>query len=193
MRYGIVHSACCPPLNFANTLSYFQSILLRRGFALFNSIIFSTQRVCLRVLLLPLVGAMLGGCGSGDSNPNYTGDGRQGIRGTAYVKNADGSMTPYADGSIVATANYCIHIRDGFVEGPACGDHIVASAITDSTGHYTLSLIPGTYTLQFAPHDDFNNPFVITLPGTVVKPRAFTAVDPLHDLSTPPQSGKATR
>ncbi len=154
---------------------------------MFNSKHFPTQSVCLRVLLLLLVGAPLGGCGSGDYNPDYTGNGMQGIRGTAYVKNVDGSMMPYADGSIVATANYCIRIRDGVVEGPACGDHIVASAITDAAGHYTLSLIPGMYILSFAPHDDFNNPFLVTLPGTVVKSRAFTTVDPLHDLSKPAQ------
>ena len=159
---------------------------------MFNSKHFSAQSVCLRLLLL-LVGALLGGCGNGDYNPDFTGNGMQGIRGIAYVKNADGSMTPYADGSIVATANYCIRIRDGAILGPACGDHIVGSAITDSTGHYTLSLIPGTYILSFAPHDDFNNPFLVTLPGTIVKSRAFTTVDPLRDLSMPAQTSKATR
>ena len=157
-----------------------------------NSRDFPTQRVCLRVYLLLLVGALLGGCGSGDDNPNYTGDGRQGIQGTAYIKNADGSRTAYANGSIVATANYCIHIRDGFTTGPPCGDHIVANALTDSAGHHKLSLIAGTYTLSFAPYDFTDHPFLTTLPGTVVKPHAFTSVDPLGDPSAPVQTSGTT-
>ena len=122
------------------------SAVIGRIITLYNSAFHSVQSTLRAAFLLLLCALLLCGCGGGggDTAPvTYQSDGTSGLRGTAYVQNADGTITPYANSNVAATKVFCAGITGG------CGARNVVTAATDAQGRFTLPVIAGTYGFAF--------------------------------------------
>ena len=128
--------------------------------------------------LLLLCALPLWGCGGGNGNAvliNYKGDGTSGARGTAYLQNADGTKTPFANSKVAATIYVCP--PSGY--GIPCTTQDVVTAQTDAQGNFTLPLAPGTYGFAFT-----YLPNAVVYPLTsglsiTVLPHQFTSITPI--------------